>query len=51
MTPDDMTIQQLRRRVRELEYLHQLDQSEIVKLRRQVEALEEQITVRNLTEH
>ena len=48
MTPQDKEIQELRRRVKfleqrnkELEQIHQLDISEIVRMRRQVDSLTE----------
>ena len=47
MTPEEMNIQKLRRKVtalekrnRELEQLHQLDLSEITRLRRMIEQME-----------
>ena len=47
MTPEEMTIQELRRKVtaletrnRELEQLHQLDLAEITRLRRMIEQME-----------
>ena len=39
MTPQDMEIQRLRQKVKELEHIHQLDQAEIVGLRRYIETL------------
>ena len=48
MTPEEMTIQELRRKVtemekrnRELEQLHQLDIAEITRLRRMIEQMED----------
>lgn len=43
MTPQDMEIQRLRQKVKELENIHQLDQAEIMRLRRQIEMLEEKL--------
>jgi hypothetical protein len=41
MTEQERELQELRRKVKELTYQHQLDMAEIVKLRRIIEAMED----------
>lgn len=43
MTPQDMEIQRLRQKVKELEHIHQLDMAEIAHLRRQIGMMEQEL--------
>lgn len=47
MTAKDKELQELRRKVKDLETIHQLDLSEIMLLRRRIEVMEEQLERRN----
>ena len=43
MTPQDMEIQRLRQKVKELETIRQLDMAEIARQRRQIELMEQEL--------
>lgn len=43
MTPEETALTPMWERVKQLEQIHQLDQAEIMRLRRQIEMLEEEL--------